>query len=513
MREPHDATAGAGNEQVTQPKDAAQGRILFALHSLIGAVERWQLFQGRRERIPVPPMLAYPEAPHPTNSSPSPTTSSLVPQLIAASPSHWRTLSPKHHAPPDPSPMSAVPRERLAVPPIDMTAGNGLEAPHSAVSSAIRARPLLAILTVFWIYVTLSNTVYALGMQHFMDVTLKAHIFSAWDTRVLQHVLLYPLLLGSVWLSLRIGWQRPWRTWGLQLALGIFFSALASPLLMAAQKILGQHDDHYPEKPHTFTSFWQGPEPALWLSSVTTFLLTYSFCLALVAGFNFYQRYRDSQLRVAALERAWSTARLATLRMQLSPHTLFNLLHTIRGQISWDPQKAQAMVVQLGDLLRRLLSAGERDFSRLSDELHFTYSYLELQRQRFPDRLTLHFPEVEILPSVWVPSLILQPLVENAVVHGLSGHEGPVSIRIEIDSEDAHQLVVRIINTVAPSRPVGREGVGLRNVRERLAVQFAEKASFEASPAANGDWVATVRIPLLRDGPTPNTPPARDPLA
>lgn len=403
--------------------------------------------------------------------------------------------------------MSAVPHDRLTTPPSELIASDAIETSKSAVSSALRARPLLALLTAFWVYVTLSNTVYALGMQHFLDVTIKTSIFASWDARVIQHILMYPVLLGCVWASMRIGWQPPWRTWGIQLALGIFFSALGSPMLRLGAQALGS--DH-PTKKHadTLSTYWKGPEPALWISSVTSFLLTYGFCLALVAGFSLYQQFRDSQVRVAALERAWGTARLATLRMQLSPHTLFNLLHTIRGQIGWDPQKAQAMVVQLGDLLRRLLSAGERDFSRLSDELHFTYSYLELQKQRFPDRLTLRFPEVEVLPAVWVPSLILQPLVENAIVHGLSGHEEPVTVRIEIESPDEKHLVVSISNTVAPSRPVGREGVGLRNVRERLAVQFGEKASLQAGPAEIGEWVAIVRIPLLRDGPSPGREPA-----
>ena len=84
--------------------------------------------------------------------------------------------------------------------------------------------------------------------------------------------------------------------------------------------------------------------------------------------------------------------------MQLSPHTLFNLLHTIRGQITWDPPAAQSMVVQLGDLLRRLLTAGEREFSRLSDELQFVTLYLELQQKRFADRLAVHVPPRAGLP-------------------------------------------------------------------------------------------------------------------
>ena len=238
----------------------------------------------------------------------------------------------------------------------------------------------------------------------------------------------------------------------------------------------------------------------MWLASITTTLVTYSFGLALVTGFAFYQRLRDSQLRSAALERALTQAHLAALRMQLSPHTLFNLLHTIRGQIAWDPPAAQAMVVQLGDLLRRLLTAGEREFSRLADEVHFVGLYLELQQRRFADRLAIRVPLREDLPRAWVPSLILQPLVENAVVHGLAGHEGPVTICVAAYASGEH-LVLRVLNTLAPGKPTGLAGIGLTNVRERLEVQFGAAASFSSGPAEEGMWLAEMQMPLLRDGP------------
>ena len=109
-------------------------------------------------------------------------------------------------------------------------------------------------------------------------------------------------------------------------------------------------------------SYWpdlsDAGDRAMWLASAISFLLTYGFGLALINGFALYQRFRDAQVRSAALERALNAAHLAALRMQLSPHTLFNLLHTIRGQIAWDPAAAQSMVVQLGDLLRRLAERG-----------------------------------------------------------------------------------------------------------------------------------------------------------
>jgi sensor histidine kinase YesM len=216
-----------------------------------------------------------------------------------------------------------------------------------------------------------------------------------------------------------------------------------------------------------------------------------------------YTRFQNSELRLAALEREWSAARLAALRMQLSPHTLFNLLHTIRGHIEWDPKGAQSMVVQLADLLRRLLNAGERDFSILSDELQFVRLYLELQQRRFADRLTVDLPSSKEIPAVWVPSLILQPLVENAVVHGLAGHQGPVTVRITVRVEQ-DVLTLSVLNTMAPGRPLGEEGIGLNNVTERLAVQFEGRAGLAAA-GADTQWCSEITMPAIHQSPARET--------
>jgi LytS/YehU family sensor histidine kinase len=242
---------------------------------------------------------------------------------------------------------------------------------------------------------------------------------------------------------------------------------------------------------------------SLWLASFVNFLPTYGFGLALVTGLALFTRFRKSELRLAALEREWSSARLAALRMQLSPHTLFNLLHTIRGHIEWDPKGAQNMVVQLADLLRRLLNAGERDFSKLSDELQFVRLYLELQQRRFADRLTVVLPPGEEIPAVWVPSLILQPLVENAVVHGLAGHQGPVTVRISVRL--AHEvLTLSVLNTIAPDKLIGEEGIGLSNVRERLAVQFEGRAGLAAG-GVESEWRSEISMPAIHHSPARET--------
>jgi two-component system, LytTR family, sensor kinase len=356
------------------------------------------------------------------------------------------------------------------------------------------------ILTVFWVYVALSNVLYANSMQAGFDsLPGKFHVFAPSCARLLQHLFLYPLLLGCVAASMRIGWRSLWRKLPLQLALAFIFAVLGKPALGLGEHLTSDAATLHEQMMHGET-WWDPSDAPMWLASATTFFLAYGFALTLIMGFAFYQRLRDAQLRSSALERQLSAAHLAALRMQLSPHTLFNLLHTIRGQISWDPAAAQSMVVQLGDLLRRLLTAGERDFSRLDDELQFVRLYLGLQQRRFMDRLSIRVPEAEGIVAAWVPSLILQPLVENAVVHGLAGHDGPVMVRVEAVAHD-EMLSLRVVNTVAAGKLPGRVGIGLRNVRDRLAIQFGERATFSAMPGYDNVWISEVRLPLLRDGP------------
>jgi hypothetical protein len=380
----------------------------------------------------------------------------------------------------------------------DMQAAD-LQAPDTR---AARAHwPQLAIITAFWVYVALSNIWYARSMNAGLKGMVGEDHFAPWDARALQHLLLYPALLARMWASLKIRWQPAWDAVPMQLFVAAAFAVLGAPALAIAQAVLGHHvwdvwsaDDHGLHPMHLFDS----DTLALWAASATSMFLAYGFGLALVTGFSIYQRYADSQLKIAALEREFSAARLSALRLQLSPHTLFNLLHAIHGQIAWEPRAAQAMVVKLGDLLRRLLKAGERDFSSLADEMQFVRLYLELQQQRFADRLSIQIPERECLPAVWVPSLILQPLVENAVVHGLAGHDGPVWIRVEAAVTE-QTLRLCITNTATGKSPGSGEGIGTRNVRERLAVQFGERASFSSGPAEAGIWRAEISLPAVRD--------------
>jgi hypothetical protein len=363
----------------------------------------------------------------------------------------------------------------------------------------------LGIAGLFWVYVALSNILYAYSMRMGMSRMTHASVFAAWDARLLQHVILWPVLLVSFWASLRIQWRPLLVALPLQLILGTVFAALAYPAMIVAEMTLGSSDMQEHVMNHAADPWVDPFFLSLWMASFVSFLPTYGFGLALITGVALYTRFQNSELRLAALEREWSAARLAALRMQLSPHTLFNLLHTIRGHIEWDPKGAQSMVVQLADLLRRLLNAGERDFAKLSDELQFVRLYLELQQRRFSDRLSVVLPLAHEIPAVWVPSLIMQPLVENAVVHGLAGHQGPVTVRIGVQMV-YEELVISIFNTMAPQGMAGEAGIGLKNVRERLAVQFEGRAKLTAE-GVDGEWCSEITMPAIQQAPVRESRP------
>ncbi len=265
--------------------------------------------------------------------------------------------------------------------------GPGTLASTPRFAGGLSLRQFLGISCLFWVYVTLSNLLYAYSMRAGIAHVTNVPLFAAWDIRLLQHVLLLPILLVSFWASLRVQWRPLLLALPLQLILAVVFSAMAYPAMGVAELIFGDESWNMTGMTHMDNSWTDPVFLSLWLASFVSFLPAYGFGLALVTGLALYTRFRNSELQLAALEREWSAARLAALRMQLSPHTLFNLLHTIRGHIEWDPKGAQSMVVQLADLLRRLLNAGERDFSKLADELQFARLYLELQQKRFADRL------------------------------------------------------------------------------------------------------------------------------
>jgi two-component system, LytTR family, sensor kinase len=352
----------------------------------------------------------------------------------------------------------------------------------------------VALLTAgFWAYVTLTDILYAEGMRIDIAQYTTSTVFAAWKSRLTQHILMFPILVGCYWISTRLGWTPLRRRLPVQIALAVLFAMMPFWVMDGAYLIV--YRSLQPWWPSTGFS---KEDMAIWFASTVAGIPSYGFGLALVSGAALYRRMHGLKLRNAELKSDWAGARLTALRTQLSPHTLFNLLHNIQAQIPWDPEVARSSVVSLAELLRRLLRAGEHDFSSLKDEIHFVKLYFGLQLTRFADRMTVALPNVDLLPPVWVPSLILQPLVENAVVHGLDNHSGPV--RIEVTAAlTGDELVLRVVNSTTMREGTVSHGIGLRNVRERLMVQFGSRASLGAGLEDPATWVAELRLPALRE--------------
>src|SRR5438270_7305717 len=206
--------------------------------------------------------------------------------------------------------MSVSPLDRLTPPLAVLAKHDTVQAGREALAAGRSFWPHLTVLTAFWVYVALSNVLYANSMQASLSSMKIEHVFAAWDARLIQHLLLYPLFLLSRWRSLRTGWRPLWRTVPIQLLCALGFAVLAFPALALGTHLLGQGEHEHPgSSGQGWTEFLAGGEIPTWIASATNFLVTYGFGLALVTGFAFYQRLRDSQLRSAALERARSEER------------------------------------------------------------------------------------------------------------------------------------------------------------------------------------------------------------
>lgn len=196
------------------------------------------------------------------------------------------------------------------------------------------------------------------------------------------------------------------------------------------------------------------------------------------------------------------SAELRALRAQLNPHFLFNALNTIAALIPHEPEKAESMVVQLAKVFRHLLTHSEKSFSSLQDELEFLRTYLDIEKVRFGERLRVEFDIDEDVVTATLPSLILQPLVENALKHGLAAKRGDnqliirasrVADALSVSVEDNGVGLPKRIDTL---RPDGASGVGLRNVRERLRTIYGPRASLALENIAKGGSRALVIIPV-----------------
>ena len=249
-------------------------------------------------------------------------------------------------------------------------------------------------------------------------------------------------------------------------------------------------------------AFCVWPEPAhfVWVDFGKTLVsCTANFfgwsCLFVALLYHFQSR--EQEKRLAASREEALAAQMRALRYQINPHFLFNTLNSIASLIEeGEAKRAERMVLALSDFLHETLRLDPSHDVRLGDELALQQGYLEIERERFPSRLRVEIAVPDALRACLVPSLILQPLVENAVKHGVSAGPGSVDVRIGAERQEG-QLHLWVENGVPKERrDAPGMGIGLRNVAERIEARFAGEGSFVAFPIPPDRFLASLSMPV-----------------
>jgi len=184
-------------------------------------------------------------------------------------------------------------------------------------------------------------------------------------------------------------------------------------------------------------------------------------------------------------------AELRALKAQVNPHFLFNSLNSISALTTSDSAKAREMCILLGDFLRRTLGLGEKTAIPLEEELSLIHAFLAVEKVRFGARIQMEENIDERALDVPVPPLLLQPLVENAVVHGIANLVEGGWIRLNVQCQNGGDVSIIVENRFDPEAPARRRnGVGLANVRQRLQARYGNRASFAVKAEADSYRVA-----------------------
>jgi two-component sensor histidine kinase len=314
----------------------------------------------------------------------------------------------------------------------------------------------------------------AMGMQHhwwtlFFTTMAPWAVWAAATPLALALLRRYPLP------------SRAPRNWALHalacLAVGAVWTAFAAALEHTLNPFA------YPKGADPFLPLWK----SRFIGSLVGDIILYGSIATL--SVTFATRQRLSQQRELLAQ-----AQLAALRLQLEPHFIFNALNAVTGLIrEKKDNEAIATVAALGDLLRRVTDRSDRQLVALEDEVAFLCKYLEIQQVRFAERLQVRLEIPPALALAQVPDLILQPLVENAIKHGIARRAKGGLLRVTA-SREGDVLTLAVFNEGPALDTGGQDGVGLSNTRQRLQALYGERQSLELRDTVQG-VLATLTLP------------------
>jgi len=241
-------------------------------------------------------------------------------------------------------------------------------------------------------------------------------------------------------------------------------------------------------------TYQHAPWGSVFVYESVKLLLFTSLWVCIIFGFASFARWQQERERLLALQKHLAESQLAQLKAQLQPHFLFNSLNTISALMQVDVPRADRLLTRLADLLRSSLQAGARQMTSLREELQLLELYAQIMEERFAGRVTLSWNIADDALEAAVPTMLLQPVLENAFKHGVERSRVPVSIRIDAIQRD-DLLHVTIHNSGATLAAAHGSGIGLRNCRERLDLIYGKRASLDL--VQDGDGVAA-RLTLPR---------------
>jgi two-component system, LytTR family, sensor kinase len=281
----------------------------------------------------------------------------------------------------------------------------------------------------------------------------------------------------------------PWRTAAIHLGAAL----VCSLAYVVLRSFVGQVHSAILGDPATFSEVFY----PLLVRTYPFNLLIYGVIVSVCHALEYYRKYHERTVQALELEKHLTEARLQALLRQLKPHFLFNALNGIASLMYSDVAAADRMLVRLSELLRQTMAQSGAQLTPLREELAFLDKYLDIERIRFRDRLTV---ESAVDPSVLdarVPSLILQPLVENAIRHGIEPQPRPGRILLQAERRDA-ELVLSVTDNGGglPAGGLKNEGIGLANTRARLAELYGRHHRFELASPPEGGLCVRLTLPL-----------------
>lgn len=351
-----------------------------------------------------------------------------------------------------------------------------------------RTQPTPRWIAVIFGWFTLNGV--ALGTQYYLVSKARGEPWGLGSSFMLAMAGAYlwvPVTLAALWLTYRMPLER--RSLVRRLAVHIAFALLVPVFRAGVVVLLNPVVEWYAELP-AFSD--------ILLSTYVSNFFFYWLIVGVLHAAHYAQRSRQREQLAERLRRELAEAQLRALRSQLQPHFLFNALNTISSHVQHDPPAAEAMIERLSGLLRHTLERAGADEVELAEELSFVEDYLAIEQARYEDRLTVQWRIGADTPPARVPPLILQPLVENAVRHGIAPRTSGGHVAIETDRANGRlRLRVRDDGTGmrAASLATGR-GLGLNATRERLHRMYGTAQRFRVLSEPGRGTTVEIEIPF-----------------